>query len=119
MSEPERRLIRVETRFSEPEIMAAADEIKRYGSTQKTIIAVWRAHFILSTPAFSDGEVRVLYASNRALDAIGNNLNQIARTLNAGGKAPAPDLADLRKEIKAHTAKVTALCNAVMDRWAK
>jgi hypothetical protein len=62
-------------------------------------------------PTLTDDEVRALYQSNYQLVKIGNNLNQIARKLNAGETVSltSQSIADLVAFIDAHTDKVGEL----------
>lgn len=59
----------------------------------------------------SDNEIAALYQSNVQLGAIGRNLNQIARHLNAGESASLSDrhIRELEKMIRNHTKQVSAI----------
>ena len=62
-------------------------------------------------PVPSDNEIAALYQSNVQLSAIGRNLNQIARHLNAGESASLSDryIRELEKMIRNHTKQVSAI----------
>ncbi|HEZ4940277.1 TPA: plasmid mobilization relaxosome protein MobC [Neisseria meningitidis] len=75
-----------------------------------------RAMYILSeyaeqNPVLTDNEIAALYQSNVRLGAIGRNLNQIARHLNAGESAslPAKHIRELEAMIRDHTQQVSAI----------
>lgn len=63
---------------------------------------------IEKTPVLSGAEIEVLRTSNYQLVAIGRNVNQIARRMNAGENVSlsSKQLADLKEFIDAHTGKV-------------
>lgn len=89
-------------------------------SSPKWLVALVRAR-IAAAPQFGQQEIEVLARSNKQLLAIGRNLNQIARTLNAnpqGGMQLQPELvAELNAHIRDHTRKVSALVTANIERW--
>ncbi len=62
-------------------------------------------------PVPSDNEIAALYQSNVQLGAIGRNLNQIARHLNAGESASLSDrhIRELEEMIRNHTKQVSAI----------
>ena len=67
--------------------------------------------YIGQNPVPSDNEIAALYQSNVQLGAIGRNLNQIARHLNAGESASLSDrhIRDLEKITLTHTQQVSAI----------
>ncbi|WP_108610844.1 plasmid mobilization relaxosome protein MobC [Aminobacter sp. MSH1] len=70
-------------------------------------------------PQFGAGELAALADSNYQLQALGRNLNQIARRLNERKAAdfPASRVADVEKIIKTHTKAASALMRASVERW--
>ncbi len=67
-------------------------------------------------------ELRVLGESNSRLLALGRNLNQIARKINtnpgAHERLKTEQIENLSRHIAAHTAQVTGVMRANIDRWA-
>ncbi len=87
------------------------------GTRAGWIIKVVRAA-LSRQPVFDDAETKALLESTVALNAIGKNLNQIARSLN---KHEMPDRAvkftQLVKDIDSHTDTVQALIDISRTRW--
>ena len=69
------------------------------------------AEYAEQNPVLTDNEIAALYQSNVQLGAIGRNLNQIARHLNAGESASLSDrhIRELEKMIRNHTKQVSAI----------
>ncbi|MCR5860131.1 MobC family plasmid mobilization relaxosome protein [Mesorhizobium sp. J428] len=103
-------------------IPSEMDAIRRRLDGKRTprdwIAAVIRAA-LTREPQFGDAEVQVLANSNYQLQAIGRNLNQIARRLNErkAQDFPARRVADIERTIAQHTEAVTALMRACQERW--
>ena len=66
-------------------------------------------------------ELRVLGESNSRLLALGRNLNQIARQLNtnpgARERLKTEQIENLSRYVATHTAQVTSVMRANIDRW--
>lgn len=85
----------------------------------------WGIHLIRANlsgePQFGMTELRTLGESNSRLLAIGRNLNQIARHMNAGRAletvVTAERIETLTRHIKTHTARVADIMRANIDRW--
>lgn len=117
--DPSRR--RLEIRLTESEYTRIKDFAHLQGmSTNRWVIHLMRAN--LSTePQFGMTELRTLGESNSRLLAIGRNLNQIARQLNADRRLETSitvkRIESLSQHIKAHTARVADIMRANIDRW--
>ena len=76
------------------------------------------AGYIDQHPILTGNEVTALYQSNYQLVKIGNNLNQIARKLNAGETASltSQNIAELAAFIDQHTDKVGELIRQYRKR---
>jgi hypothetical protein len=114
-------LHRVETRISAPEhdvlrILARADGI----SVNRWVVSLIRAR-LTRTPQLATAEIEALSRSTAALNALGRNLNQIAKALNTHPnglpayrlnvmKALEVEIAETRKAIR-------ALLAANLERW--
>jgi len=71
-------------------------------------------------PQFGQHELQALGQSNLALLALGRNLNQIARAVNAGAHPRSDSLVQIARmehEIHTHTAFVSAAISRNMKRW--
>ncbi|KVU84295.1 hypothetical protein WK76_25065 [Burkholderia ubonensis] len=114
----------VKVRLSPAEYKAVSQVAARMGFTMsRFFVAMVRAH-ATQNPQLGDREVAALEASNYQLAAVGRNLNQIARALNAEpGKVLQRDrlvLIDaLRREIDAHLAHVHDMQRANLERWRR
>lgn len=116
--------ISVKVQFSRGEYEAVSPVAKHMGFTlSRFLVAMVRAQ-ITSYPQLGDREVAALEASNYQLAAIGRNLNQIARALNAQPLA-APQqhrlvvIDALRREIDAHLKAVHDMQRANLERWRR
>jgi hypothetical protein len=116
--------VSVKIQFSTAEYEAVSQAARRMGfPVSRFLVAMVRA-LITYSPQLGDREVAALETSNYQLAAIGRNLNQLARTLNAN-----PDLAvqrgrlividALRREIEAHLKSVHEMQMANLKRWRR
>lgn len=92
-------------------------------TTSRFFVAMVRA-LAMRQPQLGEREVAALEESNYQLAAIGRNLNQIARALNADlGVAGQRDrlvvIDALRREIHAHLEKVHDMQRANLERWQR
>lgn len=111
---------RIELRLTSSEFESVTQLAQNCGNSPNTwIVNLVRAN-LTRKPQLGFHELHALGKSNSNLLAIGRNLNQIARWMNANkGSAPL-ELAyieRLYKHIVAHTEEVTALMRANVDRW--
>lgn len=104
---------------SEDEAVNYMADLEGY-SPQRWIIALIRAR-LTGAPEFNDAEAQALVRSTTQVAAIGRNLNQIAKALNANlneAKYFRVDMIEaLEKLIKDHTMTVSKLVAANVDRW--
>ena len=112
---------RLEIRLTESEygrIQTQADQ--QHMSANQWVINLIRAN-LAAEPQFGMTELRVLGESNSRLLAIGRNLNQIARQINAGQREherlKIEHIENLSRHITAHTTKVSDSMRANIDRW--
>lgn len=115
--------VRVEIRLLADEHRVVSEQAATAGfSINSWVIALIRAR-LTGSAQFGQAELENLAISNSRLLAIGRNLNQITRLLNA---APT-ELAQLRpesietlaSEIKSHTVAVGALIQSNVQRWSR
>jgi len=111
---------RLELRLTESEFECVRQIAAGAGNSANTwVINLVRAN-LTHTPQLNFKELHALGTSNSNLLAIGRNLNQIARWMNANmGSAP-PELAyieRLYKHVVAHTEEVTKIMRSNLDRW--
>ncbi|WP_265919528.1 plasmid mobilization protein [Cupriavidus nantongensis] len=119
--QPDTSRRRLELRLTETEYA----RIEALASEQGMSANRWVIHLIRANlsgePQFAMMELRTLGESNSRLLAIGRNLNQIARHMNAGRALETAITADridiLTRHIKAHTARVADIMRANIDRW--
>jgi hypothetical protein len=113
---------RIEIRLMQGEYFALQHVASAAGfSVNRWIVAMIRAQLSFD-PQFGEQELRVLAASNSQLAAIGRNLNQIARALNAGDRVEPyrfKVLETLKHEIDGHLDKVNHMIQANLDRWGQ
>ena len=111
---------RVEIRLTDSEYATLKTMADHRGmSPNNWAIGLIRANLTHSAQ-FGMGELKILGESNSQLLAIGRNLNQIARWMNANdGRVPLDkDRIDaLNKMIREHTTKVNLVMRANIDRW--
>ncbi len=119
VSEPKKR---IEVKLTASERSAADERAQREGfpSTNLWVAAVVRAA-LTNMPQFGRGEVDALGRSNHELLAIGRNLNQITKHLNASNGDPAGYNVELVEklavEVRRHVSKVGDLLRASIYRW--
>lgn len=118
---PDTNRRRLEVRLTESEhchIQAQADQQRM--SANQWVINLIRAN-LAAEPQFGMDELRVLGESNSRLLAIGRNLNQIARQINAGhiehDRLKVEHIEKLSRHIVAHTGQVSDAMRANIDRW--
>jgi hypothetical protein len=113
---------RIEIRLTQGEYIAMQDVASTAGfSVNRWIVAMIRAQLSFE-PQLGEQELRVLAASNSQLAAIGRNLNQIARALNAGDRVEPyrfKVLETLKHEIDGHLDRVNQMIQANVDRWGR
>lgn len=87
-------------------------------SQRRWIIDAIRAG-LTREPQFGIKEIDALGESNYQLLAIGRNLNQIAKAINAGypDKSAIESIKQLRNIIDFHTDKVSSAIRASLERW--
>ncbi|WP_336728576.1 plasmid mobilization protein [Achromobacter ruhlandii] len=112
---------RMEVRLTETEYARIEALALQQGmSTNRWVIHLIRAN-LSGEPQFGMTELRTLGESNSRLLAIGRNLNQIARHMNAGCAletvVTAERIDTLTRHIKTHTARVADIMRANIDRW--
>ncbi|MFJ6381416.1 MobC family plasmid mobilization relaxosome protein [Kitasatospora sp. NPDC092039] len=110
LRQPVPRTNRVCPRFSDPEWSLLQHAAEQAGLTlggYTAAAAVAAAASIDPNAAVADYRrgIQELMESNRQLGAVGNNLNQVAHFLNAGGQ-PAADLRQLLHRVEAAIAAV-------------
>jgi hypothetical protein len=112
----------LEVRFTQSEreaLKARADE-DGFATSNLWIAALVRAN-LTEKPQFGKREIEALGESNHQLLAIGRNLNQIARALNAQRGNTTQYDAELVEElcaaVKRHVSKVGDLLRASLFRW--
>lgn len=113
---------KVDLRFSPAERDAFDRAVKQYGAKSRAAlgVAVIRTA-ILKQPQPLDTEIQELRAANRALSAVGTNLNQIARRLNEQPGPPdglAESLTQLRGATRRQRDAIAAVLKATEERWA-
>jgi len=95
-----RRADRLSIRLAPDDRLLLRDRATTRGMPSATYVAVLvRSHLRKLTPLPTE-EFAALKRSIAELGAIGRNLNQIARTLNAGGRADGPGRHDLELMLK-------------------
>ena len=102
----------------EVEFVAACALAEGYSST-RWLIALLQAR-MGKGPQFGQHELEALARSNLALLALGRNVNQITRAVNAGGALPRDMRAVIGRieaTIQSHTAQVSHAIARNMERW--
>lgn len=119
--QPDRTRRRVELRLTGSEFEAIAQRAEFSGLSENAwIVNLIRAN-LTKTPQLGFYELQTLGESNTRLQAIGRNLNQIARWMNGNRGSAALELErieQLYRLITVHTEQVTAAMRANIDRWA-
>jgi hypothetical protein len=99
-SQTERRAERLSIRLAPDDRMLLQERSRARGMCSATYVSVLlRSHFRHLTPLPKE-EAAALKRSIAELGAIGRNLNQIARALNAGSRASGPGREDLVSMLK-------------------
>lgn len=119
--QPDTSRRRLELRLTETEYARIEALALQQGmSANRWVIHLIRAN-LSGEPQFGMTELRTLGESNSRLLAIGRNLNQIARHMNAGRALETAVTAEridtLTRHIKTHTARVADIMRANIDRW--
>jgi hypothetical protein len=118
-----RAKMRVEIRLTCEEHRAVTEAAMLAGfSINSWIVAIVRAQ-LTDRPQLGQYELEQLAASNTRILAIGRNLNQIARALNAK-PTEQPGyrreiIESLSEAIKSHTAAVSAVIQSNVQRWSR
>ncbi len=117
----ERGAKRVSLRLTASELQAAHERAAGEGLTpSRWVVGLVRA-ILTQEPQLSSAELAELRRSNSALQAVGRNLNQVAKGLNISPKASLVVKADLietiDKAIKGHTEIVAKVLAANVQRW--
>lgn len=102
----------------EAEFVEACALAEGYSST-RWLIALLQARMGRG-PQFGQYELEALARSNLALLALGRNLNQIARAVNAGGALPHDmrgAIGRMEATIQSHAALVSQAIARNMERW--
>lgn len=112
---------RLEIRLTATEYRAIQELARQQGmSSNRWIINLIRANLV-ARPQFGMEELRVLGESNSRLLALGRNLNQIARQINTNPgthkQLKTEQIEALSRHIANHTAQVTGVMRANIDRW--
>jgi len=118
-----RRKKRIEVRIQVSEWAVVENAAARDGFSPNAWIAATVRARLSKEPQLGQYELEQLAASNTRLLAIGRNVNQIARVLNA---KPTEDsgyraevIEELSEAIKSHTAAVSAVIQANVQRWSR
>ena len=118
----ELRAERLSVRLSEDDRLLLRERASARGMPSATYVAVLvRSHLRKLTPLPTE-ELAALKRSIAELGAIGRNLNQIARTLNAGGRVDGPGRHDLELMLKIAVAlrdHIRALVRANETSWER
>lgn len=113
---------RVEIRLTQAEHTALSAVADREGmSIPRWLTGLVRVH-LTGDQQFGEAEVRALTRSSHALLAVGRNVNQIARNMNARSDADELTLAQvayLQDLIRTHTKMVSAVLSANSRRWRR
>lgn len=101
------------------------DGAKERARTQGMAPSRWVAALVQSNltaqPVMTDAEVEALLASNRELAAVGRNLSQVARALNATGlevdRAHLEALTELNAAVTSNRSEIRRLVRASRQAW--
>lgn len=118
---PDRTRLRTEIRLTRSERDKLEQMAEAEGLTvNQYLVNLARTH-IVKKPQFSIKELDVLSESNVQLLALGRNLNQIARALNAEDpdehRPTVKEIKGVSERIYQHTHLVSNLINANLERW--
>lgn len=117
---PDPTRARLELRLSDSELQAVREIARTTGESPNRWVASLVRAYITRKPQLGMHELAVIAESNARLLAMGRNLNQIARALNSGERAIAPDLVptELTADITAHVGAVSKAIRANLERWS-
>lgn len=112
---------RLEIRLTTSEYLCIQEFARQQGmSSNQWVINLIRANLV-ARPQLGMEELRVLGESNSRLLALGRNLNQIARQINTNPgvheRFKTEQIENLSRHIATHTAQVTGVMRANIDRW--
>lgn len=113
---------RFEISLSVSEYQDVADMAKREGMTVARLFRSVVRRLTTGQAQFSLAELEALTISNRAMIALGRNVNQIARHMNERPDKDELTLAQLdliTREIEDHRRHVRSLLDANADRWRR
>lgn len=117
----ERGAKRLTLRLTSSELQAAGERADREGLTPSRWVVALVRFALTQEPQLSSAELLELRRSNAALQAIGRNLNQVAKGLNISPNERLLFKADLietiDKSVKAHTETVAKVLAANVQRW--
>lgn len=118
---PESTAERIEFKATRSEVQALTLKANHggYRSVQELVIAVVRA-FLTRAPVVEPDTVAAIGRTNLSLLRIGATLNQMARSLNAGGAMSPEDSQALRETtqlIEAHTREIADALSMARGRW--
>lgn len=116
----ERRHVALRLRLK-PAEKQALDIQARTLDTQPTTIALTAVRRACGLPSLLSPELKVVHESARQLGAVGRNLNQITRKINAGEFTPDFDsdlVSELADYVHAAAASVRELAEKSRMRWA-
>lgn len=116
---PDATRCRVEVRLtrSEHSVLERLAE-ERSASVNVLLVQVARA-FMSNQPALCFDDAQTVRESNERLLALGRNINQLAKSVNAGKLQQIDDalLKQIQREIHVHTQLVSAAVRACTERW--
>jgi len=109
--------------FTEKEFNRLLQRSRRDGFSKHTAWIVGLVRTVLfRQPAFSTNEIDALRESNREIAAIGRNLNQIARAINADfreeSRIKRAETKALADDLASHRKKVSRLIRQSLNRWS-
>ncbi|SUA61307.1 Bacterial mobilisation protein (MobC) [Oligella urethralis] len=109
---------RIEVRLSEPTKARLTEYAIQSEMTPNQYASMLLQQHVQNYPVLSTSEIKAVYQSNQQLLAIGRNLNQIARALNANQSTSLSLklLEELEETITQHTQKVGHIISNNWDR---
>jgi len=117
---PDHERRRVELRLTATEFAGIGELARQVGNSPNAwIVNLIRAN-LTRTPQLGLHELQALGKSNSQLLAVGRNLNQIARWMNANKGSAPPEIEcieQLYRFIVTHTEEVAAIMRSNIDRW--
>lgn len=111
--------VRLELRLTPSELAAVEASAEAESCSKQFWIICALRGALTHEPQYTMECAKAVWNSNSQLLAIGRNLNQIAKALNAGGVGTVTTqrIDELRSVIQAHTSLVSKLSNASVQRW--